>query len=408
MPRPGAVPGQSTWKVQHTMPDKHIRLLVSGGSIAGLSTAYWLARYGFKVTVVERAPHLRPGGQALDVRGPALEVAERMGILATIRERSTKLTGMSQVDSTGKETFRSTERTITGGQFDSPDVEIMRDHLCRVLYQAVENQVEFLFGDSIATLTEDATGVDVTFDAATPRRFDLVIGADGLHSGVRKLVFGPEQQFIRHLGDWYVAVFGMPNFLGLEHWEVFYQPPEAAIGAMVMGLEANADARAYVGFSAPAPIDYDHRDIEAQKRLVAERVADGGWELPTIVEHMMRASDFHFESMSQIRMDSWSRGRTVLVGDAGYSISLTTGQGTTVAMVGAYVLAGELASHKHDLLAGIAAYESALRDYVRRNQDAALETAPDPESTQPDDIADADFGKLVQPILLKNYPALVQ
>jgi 2-polyprenyl-6-methoxyphenol hydroxylase-like FAD-dependent oxidoreductase len=390
------------------MPDKHTRLLVSGGSIAGLSTAYWLARYGFKVTVVERAPHLRPGGQALDVRGPALEVAERMGILATIRERSTKLTGMSQVDATGKETFRSTERSITGGQFDSPDVEIMRDHLCQVLYQTVENQVEFLFGDAIATLTEDATGVDVTFDIAAPRRFDLVIGADGLHSGVRKLVFGPEQQFIRHLGDWYVAVFGMPNFLGLEHWEVFYQPPEAAIGAMVMGLEADADARAYVGFSASAPIDYDYRDIEAQKRLVAERVADGGWELPTIVEHMMRAPDFHFESMSQIRMDSWSRGRTVLVGDAGYSISLTTGQGTTVAMVGAYVLAGELATHKHDLFAGIAAYENALRDYVSRNQDAALEPAPDPESTQPDDIADADFGKLVQPILLKNYPELVQ
>jgi 2-polyprenyl-6-methoxyphenol hydroxylase-like FAD-dependent oxidoreductase len=390
------------------MSDNHIRVLISGGSIAGLSTAYWLTRYGFKVTVVERAPHLRPGGQALDVRGPALEVAERMGILANLRDRSTRLSGMSQVDSTGKETFRSTERTITGGQFDSPDVEIMRDHLCQVLYQAVVNQVEFLFDDSIATLTEDATGVHVTFDTAASRRFDLLIGADGLHSGVRKLVFGPEQQFIRPLGDWYVAVFGMPNFLGLERWEVFYQPPDAAIGAMVMGLDANADARAYVGFSAPEPIDYDYRDIEAQKRLVAERVADGGWELPTIVEHMMRASDFHFESMSQIRMDSWSSGHTVLVGDAGYSISLATGQGTTVAMVGAYVLAGELATHRHDLRAGIAAYESALRDYVSRNQDAALETAPNPESTQPDDIADADFGKLVQPILLKNYPELVQ
>jgi len=158
-----------------------IQILVSGASIAGLSTAYWLARYGFNVIVVERAPHLRPGGQALDVRGPALEVAARMDILATIRDQSTKLTGISQVDSTCKEIFRSTERTLTGGRFDSPDVEIMRVNLCKVLYEAVGNTVEYIFGDSIASLTQGESGVDVTFETAAPRRFDLIIGADGLH-----------------------------------------------------------------------------------------------------------------------------------------------------------------------------------------------------------------------------------
>ncbi|ELX09504.1 monooxygenase FAD-binding [Janthinobacterium sp. HH01] len=194
-------------------------------------------------------------------------------------------------------------------------------------------------GASIAGLsTAYWPGVDVTFDKTAPRRFGLVIGADGLHSGVRKLAFGPEEQFMRPLGDWHVAVFGMPNFLGLERWEVFYQPEDADVGAMVMGLRKDADARAYVGFSASEPIDYDFRDIEAQKRLVAERMADGGWVLPQIAEHMMRASDFHFDSMSQVRMDSWSRGRAVLVGDAGYSVSLATGQGTTVAMVQPIVL----------------------------------------------------------------------
>lgn len=390
------------------MPNKDFRLLVSGASIAGLSTAYWLARHGFQVTVVERAPHLRPGGQALDVRGPALEVAERMGILAAIRDRSTKLTGMSQVDSSGKETFRSTERTITGGRLDSPDVEIMRDDLCQVLYEAVGDRVEYLFDDAIASLAGDATGVDVTFDKTAPRRFDLVIGADGLHSRVRKLAFGPEEQFMRPLGDWYVAVFGMPNFLGLERWEVFYQPEDADVGAMVMGLRKDADARAYVGFSASEPIDYDFRDIEAQKRLVAERMADGGWVLPQIAEHMMRASDFHFDSMSQVRMDSWSRGRVVLVGDAGYSVSLATGQGTTVAMVGAYVLAGELAAHRDDLPAGAVAYEEALRVYVMGNQNAALKTEADPQASGADSIADADFGQMVQSIVLKNYAERAQ
>jgi 2-polyprenyl-6-methoxyphenol hydroxylase-like FAD-dependent oxidoreductase len=178
-----------------------LRVLVSGASISGLTIAYWLAHHGFDVTVVEHAPHLRPGGQALDVRGPALTVAERMGVLATLRERSTGLTGFSQVDADGKETFRSTERTLTGGRFESPDIEIMRDDLCRVLHEAVGNRVAYLFNDSTASLTQDASGVDVTFERAAPRRFELVVGADGLHSRVRKLAFGPEEQFLRRLGN---------------------------------------------------------------------------------------------------------------------------------------------------------------------------------------------------------------
>ncbi len=398
--------------------DNHIRVLVSGASISGLSLAFWLVRYGFAVTVVERAPHLRPGGQALDVRGPGLEIAERMGILAALRERSTKLTGVSMVDATGKEIFRNTERTFTGGRFDSPDVEIMRDDLCRVLYEAVGNNVEYLFDDSIASLSQDASGVDVTFATAAPRRFDLVIGADGLHSAVRRLAFGPEEQFIRDLGMGYIANFGMPNFLGLERWEVFYMHAEVGVG--IMALEKDADVRTYLGFNPPTPIDYDYRDIDAQKQLLADHVAGAGWVLPQIVEHMLRAPDFHFDAPGQIRMDSWSRGRIVLVGDAGYSVSPATGQGTTVAMVGAYVLAGELATHKEHLGAGIAAYENELRDYVIRNQDVALEREPTLETAisgdttaaeanaPTDDLPDfgqLDFGQLVQPLILKDYSA---
>ncbi|WP_422927484.1 FAD-dependent monooxygenase [Singulisphaera sp. PoT] len=391
----------------------NISILISGASIAGLTTAYWLNRHGFRVTVVERATHLRAGGQALDVRGPALEVAERMGILGSIRERRTRLTGFSQVDASGNEIFRSTERTLTGGHFDSPDVEIMRDDLCRVLFEAVGDHVEYLFNDSIESLAQDDSGVDVTFSTAAPRRFGLVIGADGLHSRVRRLAFGPEEQFIRRLGNSYVAVFGMPNFLGLERWEVMYQNEEAGVGAMVMGLRRDADARAYVGFEASEPITYDHRDTEAQKRLVTGRVAAGGWVLPQIVEHMLRARDFHFDSISQIRMSSWSCGRTVLVGDAGYSVALATGQGTTVAMVGAYVLAGELASHKEDPVRGLAAYEEETREYVLRNQDAALEYRAGQESTTVGDPTQSeeacpaddlpDFGQMVQPLALKSY-----
>jgi len=397
------------------------RVLVSGASISGLTCAYWLARYGFEVTVVERAPSLRPGGQALDVRGPALAVAERMGILSALREHRTQLMGFSMVDAEGKETHRSEDRTLTGGRFESPDVEIMRDDLCRVLQEAVGNQVAYSFDDSIASLTQDPSGVDVTFERNAPARFELVIGADGLHSRVRKLTFGAEEQFLRSLGNSYVAVFGMPNFLGLERWEVMYQDEAADVGAMVMALHKDAKARAYVGFTAAEPIVYDHRDIAAQKRLLAERLAGGGWVLPQIAGHMMTAADFHFDSISQIRMDEWSRGRVVLVGDAGYSVALASGQGTSVAMVAAYVLAGELARHPDHLASAIASYESDLREYVVRNQDIALEQHSQNAALQsitagtPADEAEGasavglpDFGALTLPFDLKDYQDLVR
>ncbi|WP_437637229.1 FAD-dependent monooxygenase [Sorangium sp. So ce854] len=383
------------------------RVLVSGASITGLTLACWLARHGFAVTVVERAPHLRPGGHALDVRGPALEVAERMGILATLRDRSTRLTGISVVDAAGQEIFRSTESTLTGGRLDSPDVEILRDDLCHVLHEAVGPRVEYLFADSITSLTQDESGVDVTFVAAAPRRFELVVGADGLGSGVRRIAFGPDEQFIRPFGDMYVATFGMPNFLGLERWQVMYQQP-GSVGALVMGLRKDLNARTYLGFNAPGGIEHDLRDVDAQKRLLAGRAAGAGWVIPQIVDHMLRATDFHFYSLSQVRMSRWSRGRIVLAGDAGYAVSLGTGQATSVAMVGAYVLAGELAMHKDDLVGGIAAYEDVLRAYVTRNQDIALEQSL--KADEPTDEGQTapvgsipDFGALTLPFDLRDY-----
>jgi len=392
------------------MMKNNISVLVSGAGVAGLSVAYWLARHGFKVTVVERAPRLRPGGQAVDVRGPSLEVAERMGILADIRKRSTRLAGMSIVDATGREIFRSTEQSFTGGRLDSPDVEILRDDLCRVLYQTVGNGADYLFGDFIVSLHQDDAGVDVTFASGAPRRFDLVIGADGLRSGVRRLAFGPDQQFIRYLG-FYIAVFAVPNFLGLEHWEIFLQQDGTLMGG-VLALEKNREMRTYTGFASPEPLDYDHRDIAAQKRLVADRAAGAGWVFPQLLAYMQDAPDFYFDSMNQIRMERWSSGRIVLLGDAGYSVSPATGQGTTVAMVAAYILAGELAAHGEDLPAGLDSYERTLRDYVTSNQEAALgsDAAPQTsfgEPTEGDPIADPDgipdFGQMVQPIALKNY-----
>ena len=392
--------------------NKALSILISGASISGLCTAWWLTKYGFEVTVVERAKHIRPGGQAVDVRGPALVVAERMGILEDIRANSTKLRGMSVVEAvSGKEIYSNTGQTLTGGRHDSPDVEILRDDLCNVLFKAVGDKTRYIFDDTIVTISQDDTGVDVTFAHAAPQRFDLVIGADGIRSNVRRIVFGDDKKFIRYLGH-YVAVFTMPNFLGLDHWEMIFQQDGTPLSVCI-AKEKEKDVRTYLGFSADEPLEYDYRDIEAQKRLISERAApkvEG--MISKIKELMQSSSDFYFDAVNQTIMDTWSKGRVVLVGDAGYSVSLTLGQSTSVAMVGAYVLTGELAIHKENLKAAFANYENELREYVESNQELAFKSGTESQQTTgkpPEDgtvieTADLpDFGQSIIPIALKDY-----
>lgn len=371
-------------------------ILVSGASIAGLTAAHWLDRYGFEVTVVERFPGPRPGGQALDIRGPAVEVARRMGVLEEFRRRTTELRGMSMVDDSGTEIYRTTERTLTGGRLDSDDLEVLRDDLIGVLRRACGAGIRFVFDDRITGLRQDRHGIDVEFEKAAAARYDVVIGADGAHSGTRRLVFGPEEPFLRYMGG-YVAIMTIPNFLGLDHWQTFLMGAGSA-GAGLIGLDGDAPARAYLGFESEEPVEYDHRDENAQKRLLASRVGGLGWVVPRIVEHMWNdASGFHFDARIQVIMDDWTKGRVALVGDAGYAVSLTTGQGASMAVAGAYVLAGEIAASAADPAVGIARYEDAVRDYVLRNR----ATARDLNDKDDGDLT--DFGTLVEDLPLKDY-----
>ncbi len=389
------------------MADDKGRILVSGASVAGLTVAYWLERFGFAVTVVERSAGLRPGGQALDIRGPALEVARRMGVLAEFRKRTTRLRGMSMVDDSGAEIYRTTERTLTGGRLDSEDLEVLRDDLVDILHEACGAGVRFVFGDRITDLRQDEHGIDVEFENAAPARFDAVIGADGAHSGTRRLVFGPEEPFLRYMGG-YVAVMTIPNFLGLDRWQTFLMGGSDA-GAGLIGLDGSGTARAYLGFESVEPVEFDHRDENAQKRLLAERSAGLGWVVPQILEHMRdNASGFHFDARVQVIMEHWTKGRVALVGDAGYAVSLTTGQGASMAMAGAYVLAGEIAAAGGDPAAGIARYEDEVREYVRRNQAAArrLNDRNQSEDGQPGPGDFTDFGTLVEDLSLPDYQAL--
>ncbi|WP_327087955.1 FAD-dependent monooxygenase [Nonomuraea sp. NBC_01738] len=333
--------------------------LISGASIAGTTTAYWLRRHGFDVTVVERAPSIREGGYKVDIRGAALDVVERMGILDEVRARRTGMTTATYYDGKGKK-VAAIDADLFGGR-EGPDEEIMRGDLNEILYELTRHDTEYLFDDSITAIAEDGT---VTFEKAAPRRFDVVIGADGAHSNTRRLVFGDESKFARHLGA-YISISTVPNHLGLEREEAVHAAPGRT--ANVYSTRQDGTAKALFIWSGPeAP--YDHRDVAGQKAMLTETMAGAGWVVPELLMSVRAADDFYFDSVSQIHMDSWSSGRIVLVGDAGYCASPASGQGTSLALVGAYVLALELARADGDLAAAFAAYEREMRPFVAANQ----------------------------------------
>jgi 2-polyprenyl-6-methoxyphenol hydroxylase-like FAD-dependent oxidoreductase len=347
-------------------------VLVSGAGIAGTAAAYWLHRRGWTPTVVERAPGLRVGGQAVDVRGAALTVVERMGLLDPLRRARTRMRGMSVVDQDGTEVMRSTEVALSSGRLDSPDVEVLREDLVGMLHERTRYDVGHVFGDTITALEPGPDGVRVRFEQADPATFDLVVGADGLHSAVRRLAFGPEQDFVHHLGT-YLGVFTAPNFLDLDRWQVWLHGE--GIGYAVYSARDNAEIRVTLGFES-APLEYDRRDPDAGRALLAARLAGVGWETPRLLEAMWQAEDFYFDAMAQVRMDAWSAGPVALLGDAGYCPSPLTGQGSSLALVGAYVLADSLADG--DLTAGLARYERRMRGFVALNQALITEVPGSP------------------------------
>uniref|UniRef100_A0AAU3GXA7 FAD-dependent monooxygenase n=1 Tax=Streptomyces sp. NBC_01401 TaxID=2903854 RepID=A0AAU3GXA7_9ACTN len=351
-------------------------VLISGGGIAGPALAYWLHHHGFAVTVVERGAGVRPGGQAIDVRGVALDVIERMGLLEPARRVRTRMRGMSVIDPDGKEIHRSTEATLSSGRLDSPDIELLREDLVRLVYERTRADVEYLFGDTVTALDEDTTGVRVDFARAASRTFDLVIGADGLHSTVRRLVFGPEERFVHHLGS-YLSVFTAENFLALEDWQVWLN--DGGVGFGIMPVRDNTELRVAFGFES-GPLA---RDAEALRRMITERLASLRWEGPRLAEAARDAPDFYCDAMAQIRMDRWSHGRVALLGDAAYCPSPLSGQGTSLSLVGAYVLADSLAAQAPgDHTAAYARYEERMRDFVALNQALATENPGGPAAEE--------------------------
>ncbi|MFB6615739.1 FAD-dependent monooxygenase [Streptomyces sp. NPDC056367] len=342
-------------------------ILISGAGIAGPALAHWLARHHFRPTVVELAPALRPGGQAVDFRGEThLSVLRRMGVLDDLRRIRTGGSPMTFVDAHGEPLLR------LPAEFAGGDIEVLRGDLSRVLYESSHPATEYLFGDTVTSLTETATGVDVTFRHAPPRTFDLVIGADGIHSHVRRLAFGPEADHVTHLGH-YAATWSLPNHLGLR-------PGTGTLGHNAPGRLASLGANrtdptragAFFVFASPE-LTYDRHDTEAQKQLLRQAFTGLPWHVDHLLDSLGPADDLYFDSISRVDVPTWSSGRIALLGDAACGATIG-GMGTGTGIVAAYVLAGELSRSPDDHQGAFARYESLLRPYAQGCQKGGART----------------------------------
>jgi 2-polyprenyl-6-methoxyphenol hydroxylase-like FAD-dependent oxidoreductase len=340
-------------------PLRGTRILISGAGVAGPALAHWLGRYGADVTVVEVAPALRASGFAVDFRGPThLEVLRRMGVLGELQHVQTHGGAMSCVDEHSREIFR------LPAEFAGGDIEVYRRDLSRVLYEHSAGRAEYLFGDAITNLAQTDDVVHVDFARSASRTVDLVIGADGLHSGVRRLVLGAESRFVRHLG-YYLAGWDLPNDLDAGPTPQQYNVP-GRMASIRADLRHPDRATAFVVFASPL-LNCGWHDVDQQKEVIIDTFTGLRWHVPHLLDALRDAQDVYFDSISRVTVPRWSSGRVVLLGDAAWGVTLG-GMGVGTGIVGAYVLAGELAAAGGDHRTALTTYENRMRGYAARWQ----------------------------------------
>lgn len=340
---------------------KHLKILVIGAGIAGPATCYWLRKFGFSPVLIEKSASIRKGGQALDIRGVATDLARDMGIYAQICTMRTQIECGRFVDTTGKVLHEEHGEKFGFRQDD--EVEILRGDLVEILMHTIAD-VPCYFNQSILSIDQNEDKVIVSFKDGKIENYDLVIAADGIHSATRRLVFAKNEYQLIHLGS-YLSTFTIPNYLGLTHMDL-----ECEANHKLVSINSDNDPKvARAGFMFRSKhILKDIRDENEQKQFLCDTYRDFGWETENIFSYMPESDDFYFDAITQVKMDNWTKGRVALVGDAGYCPSPLSGQGNNLAFVGAYILAGELKAANGNHLEAFARYNFLLRSFVDANQ----------------------------------------
>jgi 2-polyprenyl-6-methoxyphenol hydroxylase-like FAD-dependent oxidoreductase len=348
--------------------DNDMKILVSGASFAGLSTAYWMNRLGYDVTVVEIGSGLRTGGTAVDIKGKTVDIVRRMGLFEQIKANRLSLQ-RSEFKNADDVTVRTLVMRNPGEPSSDDEFEIERNVLLNILFDAVKDDVKIVFDDSIATLSETKDGVDVTFKKGAPRSFELVFGCDGIHSAVRKMWFGSEAQYTHFLEQYFSITIVDKLLIERNTAQLFNVPGKAVM------LNAYKDKTDIIfGFFSEKELPYDYRDEAQQRRIIREQFAGMGWRAAELLREVEGSTSFYFDKLCQIRMPSWSKGRVALVGDAGYCASPAAGMGGSLAIDGANALADAMREHPADFERAFRAYDETFRPFIDEVQAEAVRT----------------------------------
>lgn len=340
-------------------------ILISGAGIAGTTLAYWLKKSGFNPTIVEFSPNLREGGYGIDFWGAGFDVAEKMNIVHDLEKADIGISELLFVGENNERkamlNYRKIKKLMKGRA-----ITLLRSDLARIIYNHLDKDVEIIFGDTITRIEQHENEVSAVFRSGITRRFDLVVGADGLHSNVRNLIFGSEAKFEKYYG-YYTASFTFKDNEETGKAFLTYNVPLKQAAVYSTGRNKSA----FFIFTSPQKLSYDHYDVEAQKQILRNEFENAGWKCADLLDRMDTAFDFYFDTVSQIQMGSWSKKRVTLVGDACCCPSLLSGQGSTLAMVGAYILAGELKAAGGNYKTAYAQYQKIFKPFIDTKQKIA-------------------------------------
>ncbi len=344
---------------------KEKKVLVSGASMAGLSTAFWMNKLGYKVTVVEMANEPRTAGGAVDIKGSSIDAAKRMGIFEQIKANRLNV-DLIEFKNANDITEGSISPNNGSAELPDDDIEIERDKFINILYDALKNNVEFIFNNSITTLNETKDNIEVTFKNGSQRSFDLLFGCDGIHSAVRKIWFGAETEYSHFLGAYFFGTIVNKLLIKQKTMHMYAVPNKS-----VMLNAYNGKTDIIFCFNSEKEIPYNYRDEEQQRKIIMEQFEGVSWRTAELLEEINKSKSFYFDKFCQIKMPSWTKGRVALVGDAAYCASPAAGMGASLSIDGATALADALQKHNRNFELAFQDYNKNLRPFIEEIQSMA-------------------------------------